>query len=328
VSVAIALLLATVFQMLLGELYPKNVALARPLKTALSIGPVMARVNAMVGPLIRFLNGAAERTVRMFGIEPREELTSIRSLEELELMIVSSAAEGSIEATEAQLMKRSIDFHRRVAGEVMTPRTDVTAIPIHATVADVAALSARTGFSRFPVMDPDIDHVSGVVHVKDLLRIPPAQRSRTTVEELTRSVIAIPEVTPLDQLLRRLQASRRQMALVVDEFGGTAGLVTLEDLLEQIVGRIRDEFDPVVDEIGNEPGGIHGGANRYEVQEACGFDLPQGRWETIAGFIMARLGRLPQVGDRVEHEGWILQVTAMTGNRVETVRLTRAGTRP
>jgi CBS domain containing-hemolysin-like protein len=203
----------------------------------------------------------------------------------------------------------------------------VTAIPIHATIADVAALSVKTGLSRFPVMDPDIDHVSGVVHVKDLFRVPPVQRSRITVEQLIRPVIGIPEVTTLDQLLRRLRASRRQMALVVDEFGGTAGVVTLEDLLEQIVGRIRDEFDQIVEEIDEEPGGIHGGANQYEVRETCGFDLPHGRWETIAGFIMARLGRLPQVGDRVEHEGWILQVTAMTGNRVETVRLTQAGTR-
>jgi CBS domain containing-hemolysin-like protein len=323
VSVAIALLLATVFQMLFGELYPKNVALARPLGTALLVGPVMARVNAMAGPLIRFLNGAAERTVRILGIEPREELTSIRSLEELELMVVSSAAEGSIEPVEAELMRRSIDFHRRSASEVMTPRTDVTAIPKHATVTDVAATSAQTGFSRFPVMDPDIDHVSGVVHVKDLLRIPLSQRPRTTVQELVRPVIGILEVTTLDESLRRLRASGLQMALVVDEFGGTAGLVTLEDLLEQIVGTIRDEFDPAIEEAGSGPEVIHGGANRYEAKEACGFDLPPGRWETIAGFIMARLGRLPQVGDRVGHEGWVLQVTAMTGNRVETVSLTR-----
>ena len=325
VSVAIALLLATTFQMVLGELYPKNFAIARPLTTALWVGPSMARVNGMVSPLIRFLNGAADRTVRMLGIEPRDELTSIRSLEELELMITSSAAEGSIEPAEASLMKRSIGFHRRLAGEVMTPRTDLTAIPADASVSDLAALSVKTGLSRFPVTTPDIDHVLGVVHVKDLFRISPLRRAHTTVEELTRSAIAVPETMPLDELLRRLQATKAQMALVVDEHGGTAGLVTLEDLLEQIIGEIHDEFDPADDETGDGPGTVPGGANRYEVQEICGFDLPRGRWETIGGFLMARLGRIPHTGDRIEHEEWTLQVTAMNGYRVEAVRVTRPG---
>jgi len=323
VSVAIALLLATTFQMLFGELYPKNIALARPLTTALLVAPMMARVNGLVSPLIRFLNGAAERTVRMLGIEPREELASIRSLEELELMITSSAAEGGIEVAEARLMKRSIGFHRRLAGEVMTPRTDLTAIPSHATVAEMAALSVDTGLSRFPVMNPDIDRVVGVVHVKDVFRVPPSQRPHTAVEELTRSAIAIPETMPLDEVLRHLQASKGQMALVVDEYGGTAGLVTLEDLLEQIIGEIHDEFDPPDDEIGDGSDTVPGGANRYEVQEACGFTMPRGRWETIGGFLMARLGRIPRTGDRVEHEEWALHVTAMNGHRVESVQVTR-----
>jgi CBS domain containing-hemolysin-like protein len=323
VSVAIALLLATTFQMVFGELYPKNFAIARPLTTALRVGPLMARVNGMVSPLILFLNGAAERTVRMLGIEPRDELTSIRSLEELELMITSSAAEGGIEPAEARLMKRSIGFHRRLAGEVMTPRTDLTAIPADATVAGLAALSTETGLSRFPVTSPDIDHVLGVVHVKDLFRIPPSRRPHTAVEELTRPALAIPETMPLDELLRRLQAAKTQMALVVDEHGGTAGLVTLEDLLEQIIGKIRDEFDPADDEIPDGSGTVPGGANRYEVQEACGFDLPRGSWETIGGFLMAQLGRIPHTGDRIQHEEWIFQVTAMNGYRVEAVRVTR-----
>ena len=280
---------------------------------------------SIVSPLIRFLNGAADRTVRMLGIEPREELTSLRSLEELELMITSSAAEGGIEPAEARLMKRSIGFHRRLAGEVMTPRTDLTAIAADASIADLAALSAETGLSRFPVTDPDIDHVLGVVHVKDLFQIPHPLRAHTAVEELTRSATAVPETMSLDQLLRRLQAAKTQMALVVDEHGGTAGLVTQEDLLEQIIGRISDEFDPADDETTDESGTVPGGANRYEVQEACGFDLPRGSWETIGGFLMAQLGRIPHAGDRVEHDGWILLVTSMNGHRVESVRVTPPG---
>jgi len=327
VSVAVALLLATTFQMVFGELYPKNFAIARPLMTALWAGPSMARVNGMVRPLIRFLNGAADRTVRVLGIEPRDELTSIRSLEELELMITSSAAEGGIEPAEAGLMKRSIGFHRRTAGEVMTPRTDLTAIPADATVADLAALSVETGLSRFPVTGPDIDHVLGVVHVKDLFRVSPHRRPHTPVEDLTRPAIAIPGTMPLDRLLRRLQATKAQMALVVDEHGGTAGLVTLEDLLEQIIGKIHDEFDPVDDGTGDGSGTVPGSANRYEVREICGFDLPRGRWETVGGFVMARLGRIPRTGDRIEHEEWVFQVTAMSGYRIEAVRVTRPGER-
>ena len=212
-----------------------------------------------------------------------------------------------------------------MCGTRVTSLMDLTAIPADATVADLAALSAETGLSRFPVTDPDIDHVLGVVHVKDLFQIPPPLRAHTAVAELTRSATAIPETMPLDELLRRLQATKAQMALVVDEHGGTAGLVTLEDLLEQIVGKISDEFDPADDAISDESGTVPGGANRYEVQEACGFDLPRGRWETIGGFLMARLGRIPHAGDRIEHDGWILSVAAMNGYRVESVRVTRPG---
>lgn len=323
-SVVLALVLATVFQMVFGELVPKNVAIARPLGMAMWVGPPMAVANTAASPLITFLNGAANRTVRLLGIEPREDIQTVRSLEELELMIEASADEGRIDPEEAALLERSFDFARKIAGEVMTPRTALIALPSDATVADLAQQSTQTGKSRFPVYDGDADHIIGVVHVRDVFDVPPDRRPTTPVTEILRPPLVVPESIGLDALLRTMRNRGSQLAVVVDEHGGTAGIVTLEDLVEEIVGEIEDEYDarPAVEP---EQGVLPGSANRFEVAEATGLELPEGRFETLAGFLLHLFQRIPVAGERITWRGWTLEVVEMDGHRIDRVKIIPPG---
>jgi CBS domain containing-hemolysin-like protein len=223
------------------------------------------------------------------------------------------------------LLTRSIRFGGKTADDAMVPRVEVAALPAGATVADLATRSLAAGYSRFPVFDGDIDNVVGLVHVKDVLRVPPAERSGTPVTALVAPVLAVPETRPLDDLLGDLRREGAQMAVVVDEYGGTAGIVTMEDLLEEIVGEITDEYDPPPVRVTRpSPGGavvLPGGLHPDEVRDACGFDVPEGPYETLAGFVLAELGHLPQPGEGFTHEGWRLDVVAVEGHRVASVRL-------
>jgi CBS domain containing-hemolysin-like protein len=326
-SVALALVLATGFQMVLGELVPKTVAIAHPLAT----GAVLARpthwFGVVFGPLTRALNGLANWTVRKLGVEPVEELASVRSIEDLEFLIRSSGEGGGIDLSDVQLLTRSIRFAEKDAAEVLVPRVDVTAVQADETVADLVARAGETGYSRFPVVVTDLDDVVGVAHVKAAYDVPRDAWARTRVETIMYQVRAVPESRGLESLLTDLRSRDGQLAVVVDEHGGTSGIVTLEDVLEEIVGEIDDEHDPLTDQALTpvRPPGVHeleGSLHRDEVDEATGFAYPDGGYETIAGFLLDRLGHIPVVGERVEQDGWIVEVAAMDRLRIATVRLT------
>lgn len=326
----ISLFVATVVHMVLGELVPKNLAIAHPEGVALRVGPPLAYLTRLARPLVQLLNAGANRTVRLFGITPRQELNSIRNLEELELLVRSSAAQGDLDPEEAVLLARSIEFSKKSAGSVMTPRVEVTGMSVDRTVADLVQLTAKTGHSRFPLYTDDLDHIEGVVHAKDVFRILHTERSRTNVTVLARQPLVVPETQPLDKLLRELRAGGGQLAIVVDEYGGTAGVVSIEDVIEEIVGEIEDEYD-VEDRPEDEAmtaNELPGSAHRYDYEEITGTELPEGRFETVAGFVMSALGRVPRVGDSVIHNGWRIEVVDMDGFRVERIRLYPAGEGP
>lgn len=325
VSVAVALVLATVGSMVLGELIPKNLVLARPVRAAMTLSGPLRVFSAVFGPLIRLANGAANAIVRSMGIEPREELASARSLEELAMLIESSGSHGELQPREVTLLARSLRFGDKTADDAMVPRVEVQGIAAHESVEALVALAARTGHSRFPVYGSDLDDVTGVVHVKDVLRLPPHERVETCVEKLATEVVAVPETRPLDDLLDDLRAAGTHLAVVVDEYGGTAGIVTFEDLVEEIVGEIADEYDrpqPATTRAG--PNGtvvLSGRLHPDEVADACGFIVPEGPYETLAGFVLDRLGRLPSVGEWLAEDGWLLRVTELDGKRVASVSL-------
>jgi CBS domain containing-hemolysin-like protein len=332
VSVAVALVLVTVLSMVAGELVPKSIAIARARRTAYVLVPLMLVIDRLFGPLISFLNGAANWTVRRFGIEPQEELTSVRSLAEFELLIRSSGEEGTLEPQSLTLLTRSLRFGSKDAAEALIPRRSVDAVSVDDTVQELAARAVSSGHSRFPVVGADLDDVRGVVHVKDVYGVPYDERPSTAVTEIMVAPFVVPETRDLASLLVDLRHLGTHLAIVVDEHGGTAGIITLEDVLEEIVGEIDDEHDRPIPRLTGvvRPGEwrLGGSLHRDEVFDACGFSVPVGDYETLAGFVLAELGRIPDVGDSFEHDGWVVSVAGLDGLRVSEVTLRRERPRP
>jgi CBS domain containing-hemolysin-like protein len=327
IGYVIALLLATTLSVVFGELVPKNLAIARALATARAVAGFQTWFSVVFGWLINALNGSANWVVRRLGVEPAEELRSARSPEELGSLVRSSAQQGTLDPGTATLLDRSLRFGDRDAEELMTPRVQVESLKSDATVLDLIEASRQTGFSRFPVHDDDLDNVRGMVHVKQTFGVPIAERATTRVSALLRPVPTVPETLPADALLDRVRASGLQCAIVVDEYGGTAGLVTLEDLIEEIVGDVRDEHDrretAPVRPLGPNNWMVSGLLRDDEVEEATGFEMPEGEYETLAGMVVAHLGRIPDVGDEVRVDGWRITVMGMDRHRVAELRLTR-----
>ncbi|GAB2922372.1 hemolysin family protein [Rhodococcus aerolatus] len=322
-TLALALVLATSLSMVLGELVPKNLAIATPLATARATAGAQVLFSRTFRVVISALNGSANWVVRRIGIEPAEELRSARSPQELGSLVRTSAEHGSLDERTAALLDRSLRFGERTADELMTPRVRIETLDADATVADLLEAAQRTGFSRFPVVHGDLDDPLGVVHVKQSFSIPVAARRATPLERIVRRVPTVPETLDGDTLMDRVRGDGLQVALVVDEYGGTAGMVTMEDLIEEIVGDVRDEHDllgPDVRRVGD--GWELSGLLRVdEVEDATGFSAPEGEYETVGGLVLAELGRIPEVDDAVTTGGWRLRVAAMDGRRVETVAL-------
>jgi CBS domain containing-hemolysin-like protein len=271
-----------------------------------------------------FLNASANWTVRLLGIEPREELMPVRSLAELDLLIRSSREGGALLEEEYSLLSRSISFATRSAAEALVPRTSMIAVHRDQSYTELAAAALESGHSRFPVYGEDLDDIVGVAHVKDGYRIPLEERAGTAVGAIMRMPMVVPESRPLESLLLEMRRERQQMAIVADEYGGTAGIITLEDLLEEIVGEIEDEYDPSRAQPEAEPAmeGVHvlpGGMHLGEVADACGLEIPEGPYDTLAGFLMWLCDGIPRQGDHISYQGWELKVVAMDRHRIEKV---------
>jgi CBS domain containing-hemolysin-like protein len=327
IATVLALLLATTVSMVFGELVPKNLAIADPLRVARAVVWLQSGFAQMFRWLISALNASANAVVRRLGVEPAEELRSARSPRELSSLVRSSAQHGTLDAGTATLLDRSLRFTDRVAEDLMTPRVRVESLDADETVADLIAVSRRSGFSRFPVYDNDPDVVLGAVHVKQAFGVAAADRARVTVRELTQSVPTVPESLDGDALLTSLRESGLQIAVVVDEYGGTAGIVTLEDLVEEIVGDVRDEHDRAeqarVRPMGRGVWLVSGLLRGDEVADATGFEMPDGAYETLAGLVLSRLGRIPDVGADVAVDGWTLTVMRRDRHRIAELRLAR-----
>jgi CBS domain containing-hemolysin-like protein len=327
---ALALIIATLFSMLFGELVPKNAALARPMRAALATAAPLRTFSKLFKWLILVLNGSANWLVRRIGIEPQEELASARSPEELGLLAAISARAGALPTETATLLRRTIRFGEKRAAKAMTPRVDVVGLESTASVADLIAVARETGHTRFPVYENTIDLVMGVAGVPDALGVPPERRTAIKVATVAREPVYVPESLGLDKVLAALRAADADLAIVVDEYGGTDGVVTVEDLIEELVGEIADEYDVEPVGTGTEeltaPGGektflVDGLLREDELMEQTGFALPEGPYETLAGFLLARLGHIPVVGESLEADGWEFTVMEVDRHRVEQVRV-------
>lgn len=325
VSVAVAFVLATTAQMVFGELVPKNLAISRPYRSAVWFGVPMQLVNRAIRPLILFLNASADWTVRRLGIEPRAELSGVRSVEELELMIRSSGEEGQLDDEELELLTRAITFTEKVAAEAMIPRVNMVAINRHQPISELRQMSGETGHSRFPVYGLDLDEIVGIAHVKDTIGIPESRRALMPVEEIAQPGLQVPASSRLEYLLGELQSKGRGMAVVIDEYGGTAGIISIEDLLEEIFGDIEDEYDQgrTADLETEQLDVLSGLLHRHDVEERIGFEWPEGHYETLGGFLVATLGRFPSVGEVIAAGPFAFEILSMDGHRVDQVRVIR-----
>ncbi len=324
-AVIIAITVATIFSMIIGELVPKNFALAVPRQTAKLVIPFQTLFTTVFKPAIYVLNGSANGFLRLLGVEPKEELSGARTAEELSSLVRRSASAGVLEEDTASLLDRTLTFSRLTAADVMTPRPSVHAIAADDSVEDVIQLARRTGHSRFPVYEDSMDDITGIVHLKAAVAVPRERRNDVPAAALATEPLRVPEAVHLDALISELRARGYQMAVVVDEYGGTAGVVTLEDLVEEIVGEVLDEHDRRVAGITRKADGVvfPGELRPDELLDRTGIRIPEGDvYDTVGGFIMSVLERIPVPGDTLEIEDGTIDVQRMDGRRVDRVRFT------
>jgi magnesium and cobalt exporter, CNNM family len=325
VATVVAVAIATLLSMIVGELVPKNFALALPRQVSKIVIPFQLGFTAVFKPFVRLLNSSANVILRAIGIEPKEELSSARTADELKSLLRRSASEGALDRDTATLLARTLAFSDHIAADVMTPRPRVASIGKGENADAVLALARSTGYSRFPVMDDDIDDIVGIVHVKQAVSVPRERRAGVPVSALQSDALRVPETMKLDTLLGELRAKGYQMAVVVDEYGGTAGVATLEDLVEELVGEVSDEHDRSRADVVRSRNWLTfpGALRPDELLERADVIVPEeGPYETVAGWIMSELGRIAEVGDTVEIEAGVFRVERMDGRRIDRLRFT------
>jgi len=341
VSLALALLIATSVSMVFGELVAQYLAIAKPLATARVVAGPQLVFSMATTPLIKLTNGTANWILRRLGIEPAEELRSARSPQELVSLVRNSARSGSLDIATATLVDRSLRFGTRTAEELMTPRSTIEVLQADDTVEDLVTKAMETGYSRFPIVEGDLDETIGIVHVKQVFEVPREDRPRIRLADLVQPVSTVPSTLDGDAVMTQIRANGLQTALVVDEYGGTAGMVTVEDLIEEIVGDVRDEHDDETPDVVEMRNGwrVSGLLRIDEVDTETPFRPHEGDYDTIGGLVLKELGHIPEPGETVEltefdPDGplddpvhWQAKVIQMDGRRIEVVELTELGRR-
>ena len=323
IALVIALLIVVFLHMVVGEMAPKNIAISAPERSALAMALPVRGFIFVFKPLIALLNATANGVLRLFGVSPAVALEVGHSAEDLAVIIATGRQEGVIEDFAHRLLTGAIVFGDLDASEVMVPRPDIDAAPSSATVAEIQELMRVTGHSRIPIHGGDLDDILGLVHVKDLM-VDEIDSEAPLDRELIREVLVVPETAPLRSVLTEMRLGRSHLAVVVDEHGSTAGIITLEDIAEELVGEIADEHDPHEQRVRVEAAGriIAAGTVRPDELSRYGVKLSIGDYETIGGLVMDRLGRVPRRGDLIEDQGWRIRVRSIEGRRVEEVEIT------
>lgn len=336
IAIACGLIIATALTMVFGELVPKNLAIARPLGTARFIQRPLLFFTAVMRWPIRVLNGSANWILHRFGVEAREELASARSADELLSLVRRSAAKGTLAQDTATMLERSLGFTDLTALDVMTPRVRAKAVQADTSINDALALAASSGFSRYPVYGKNLDDIIGVVHVKHAFALPREERRTATVARIMRPAVLVPSSIELMKLLETLRGKGLQLAVVIDEFGGMDGIVTMEDVLEELVGDVRDEHDRSrsarIRPRGANAWVVSGLLRPDEIADELGIFLAEENdVETLGGLFMHQSRAVPNRGDHVtlpavDREGTSLTITLkverMDSNRIDRLLLT------
>lgn len=329
VSFVVALALVVFLHMVVGEMAPKSWAITHPEDSALLLIRPFRGFALLLRPFIRLLNWSANATVRAVGVTPQDELAQVHAPADLLLLLEESAEHGTI-GEEHVLLARALDLSQLDAQSAMVPRRDVVAVPAQAGVDEIEAVARDTGRSRMPVYEGDLDHVLGVLHVRDLLALDDDARATTTAAALARPALVVPESKPLEDCMVDMRQAHQHIAVVVDEYGGVSGIVALEDVLEELIGEFEDESDRAGSALRRRADGallLSGTLRPDELAERAGVDLPEGDWETVAGYVIAELGRLPRVGDVVDTPSGRFEVTRMDGHRVLELAFSRPAAR-
>jgi CBS domain containing-hemolysin-like protein len=327
IASGLAFAIITFLHVVVGELAPKSIALQNPENTSMMVARPTLWMEWIFKPAIWVLNGTGNYLLKLVGVEPPSGHELVHSVEELKMIVTTSTEFGIVETEESEMLHAVFDFGELLVRQVMIPRTEITAFEADLTLIECIEIATKSTFTKFPVYDDELDNIIGVVHIKDLMRaqIDPAQQN-CKARTLIREALFIPETVHVRSVLQMFRAQRQHIAIVMDEFGGTGGLVTLEDLMEEIVGEVSDPFDAIQPEIQLNNNGIatiDGLALIEEVNEALGLNLDDPNYDTIAGYVLGRLNRIPKVGDQVEIDGIRIKVQAMDGMRIEQLLLTR-----
>lgn len=329
VAAIIALLLVTLLHIVIGEQVPKMIALQRSEESIRFTAPLVAWLAVPFRPIIAVLYWLTNAILRLIGLQWTGAHSLVYTEDELKMLVTASQQGGFLEASEQEMIERVFGFHDIKTDEVMVPRTEMQALPSSSTLDEVVAVVIDSGHARYPVYGDDLDDIIGVFHAKDLLReVTQSDAETFTFRRLVRPALMVSSHTPLDELLTMMKGRRTHMAIVVDEYGGTAGLVTLEDVMERIVGDVQDEFEEVeveVEALANGGVRVNGLLSIGEVNDRFGTEIEDPYYNTIGGFVFGKLGRRPEVGDEVRANGHIFRVAALDGLRIERVDIVQAG---
>ncbi|MCL2802475.1 MAG: hemolysin family protein [Micrococcales bacterium] len=324
-AAALALVLVNVMSMVFGELVPKNLALAKPHITGRRSAPFLVAFTVVFKPVIFVLHGTSTALLRLMRVTPADQIDAARSRRELDFLVRHSADAGTLEPDLADRLSRTLALDDLQAVDAMTDRTQLVVVPREATAAQVIDTSTESGHSRLPVIDGSRDNIVGVVALRQAVAVPPERRSRAVVTGLMSPIEQVPETASLGDVLVGLRAVGAQMAVVLDEYGGTAGVITLEDVVEELVGEVRDEHDPSRSPFRRLADGswrLPGQTRPDELEAMAGIGLPEdAAYQTIGGLVMARLGTVPAPRDQVTVGGVIIRVEAMDGRRVAWLRV-------
>ena len=325
IAAGLAFAIITFLHVVVGELAPKSIALQNPEKTSLRVARPTLWMEWVFKPFIWALNGTGNYLLKALGVQPASGHELVHSVEELKMIVTASAEGGVVEDEEREMLYAVFDFGELLVRQVMIPRTEILGFEIDMNLDESIKIAIHSTFTKFPVYDDDLDNILGVVHIKDLLRAEhDPERRKCLARDLIRDAFFVPETVHVRRVLQEFRKRRQHIAIVMDEFGGTAGLVTLEDLMEELVGEVSDPFDIVQPEIQKHSDGsvtLDGLALIEEVNDALGLNLDEPNYDTIAGFVLGKLGRIPELGDAIEIEGLRFQIKSMDGMRIEQLSL-------
>lgn len=329
ISTGVAFALITFLLVVIGELVPKSIALQNPEKTSLVVARPTVWTSRIYQPFIWLLNGAGNLLLKLIGVKPASAHDMVHSVEEMKMIVTASAEEGVVESDESDMLHAVFDFGELMVRQVMIPRTEITGVEADASLDEIIQVVTQSTYTKLPVYEDDLDLILGIVHVKDLLGVLARHEiGQFNVRTLLREPLYVPETLPVNELLQKFRQHKVHIAIVMDEYGGTAGLITLEDLLEEIVGEVSDPFDVDLPEFESLEDGsylIDGMALIEDVNHQLGLNLQDPHYDTIAGYVLGRLGRIPQVGDIVKEEGLQIEVETMDGLRIERLSMKRLG---